>query len=110
MRNARQWLKKHPFIAVDAIINVIKILAIANATFLREDQKSQAICRTVFSFVGELVGKGVCQLPGVGGYIGNVAGAIVGDVVYFGTCHVIPSSIQIPSLSFAESLVPLLFS
>lgn len=84
-------MKNHSLSTVDAIITVRKIIDIANAEFLTEDQKAQNICRIVFSFVGEGIGEAVFPLPGVGGYIGKVAGAIVGDVVHLCTFHVIPS-------------------
>lgn len=68
-----------------------KLYGIYNADYLTFEQKAQNMCRIVGSYIGEQIGEALIPLPGIGGYIGNVAGALAGDAVFFCTTYVIPS-------------------
>lgn len=68
-----------------------QLFDIYNADYLTSEQKAQNFCRIVGSFIGEKIGEALIPYPGIGGYIGNVVGALAGDAVFFCKTYVIPS-------------------
>lgn len=75
-----RWVRDNPWIR-DALVTIQRLQKIYYSDFLTDEQKARNICRILGSYIFGVIGERL-PLPGICGYIGNVVGAIVGEVVF----------------------------
>lgn len=75
-----RWVRDNPWIR-DALVTIQRLQKVYYSDFLTDEQKARNICRILGSYIFGVIGERL-PLPGICGYIGNVVGAIVGEVVF----------------------------